>query len=195
MDIPERAEAYQSAHRGIALTALTDIPQQPLGLGLGLAVATWAKAWAMMLFPFKGLDGLSIVGTKTLVRVAPVGLCPYWSSLPKVWSPLQGYAPWALMGVAPLGLARLLLAFGASGSRIPRVWSPLQGYAPWALMGVAPLGLARLLLAFGVSGWEGSGLVGEKFVLSALRSLYIRLGARPVYVWGACPIVLTRSLH
>ncbi len=158
MDIPERAESYLSARRGIALTALTDIPQQPLGLGLGIAAAAWCKAWVMMLFPFRDLGSLGIVGTKILARVAPVVLCPYWSSLPRVWSPLQGYAPWALIEVAPLGLARLLLVFGASG-------------------------------------WEGSSLVGEKFVLSALRGLYISLGARPVYVWGACPIVLTRSLH
>ena len=104
MDIPERNEAYQSARRGIALTVLTDIPQQPLGLGLGLAAATWAKAWAMMLFSFRDLGSLSIVGTKTLARVAPVGLCPYWSSLPRVWSPLQGYAPWALVGSPRWGL-------------------------------------------------------------------------------------------
>ena len=136
---------------------LTDIPQQPLGLSLGLAAAAWAKAWAIMLFPFRGLGSLSIVRTKTLARVAPVGLCPYWSSLPRVWSPLQGCTPWALIEVAPLELARLLLAFGASG-------------------------------------WEGSGLVGEKFVLSALRSLYIRLGARLVYV-GSLGYCLVRGLY
>ena len=71
-------------------------------------------------------------------RVAPVGLYTYLSSLPRVWSPLQGYAPWALEGVAPLGLYTYL-------SSLPRVWSPLQGYTPWALEGIAPLGLLPLV--------------------------------------------------
>ena len=31
-----------------------------------------------------------------VLGIAPVGLCPFVSTLPRVWSPLQGYAPWAL---------------------------------------------------------------------------------------------------
>ena len=103
-----------------------------------------------------------------VLRVAPVGLYTYLSSLPRVWSPLQGYAPWALEGVAPLGLllpASLkyrreeakpcLRSLGKADGALflflihtfscPRVGSPLQGYAPWALEGVAPLGLLLLV--------------------------------------------------
>ena len=68
-----------------------------------------------------------------LKRSAPLGLPPP-SKAPRVWSPLQGYAPWALKRVAPLGLT-------PPPSKAPRVWSPLQGCAPWALKRVAPLGL------------------------------------------------------
>ena len=31
-----------------------------------------------------------------VLGIAPVGLYPFICSLPRVWSPLQGYAPWAL---------------------------------------------------------------------------------------------------
>ena len=69
-----------------------------------------------------------------LKRVAPLGLAPP-SKAPRVWSPFQGYAPWALKRIAPLGLA-------PPPSKAPRVWSPFQGCAPWALERIAPLGLA-----------------------------------------------------
>ncbi len=68
-----------------------------------------------------------------LKRVAPLGLTPPPSKVPRVWSPLQGCAPWALKRIAPLGLT--------PPSKAPRVWSPLQGCAPWALKRIAPLGL------------------------------------------------------
>ena len=66
------------------------------------------------------------------VRVAPVGLYTYLSSLPRVWSPLQGYAPWALEGVAPLGL--LLLVYPTQGLVV------LSGLRSLGFGWVAPMG-------------------------------------------------------
>ena len=44
-----------------------------------------------------------LCSTATARRVAPVGLYSSCSSLPRVWSPLQGYTPWALKRIAPIG--------------------------------------------------------------------------------------------
>ena len=41
-----------------------------------------------------------------VLRVAPVGLCIICYGLPRVWSPLQGYAPWALNGSPRWSLPR-----------------------------------------------------------------------------------------
>gem|GEM_PF-5897752 len=58
-----------------------------------------------------------LCSTATARRVAPVGLYSSCSSLPRVWSPLQGYAPWALKRIAPIGAQpcrpRLLEPLGA----------------------------------------------------------------------------------
>ena len=64
------------------------------------------------------------------VRVAPVGLYTYLSSLPRVWSPLQGYAPWALEGVAPLGLLLLVCSKYRRGrlSLVLGLWVKLKEY-------------------------------------------------------------------
>ena len=48
---------------------------------------------------------LSCYDSTNLLRVAPVGLYSYLSQLPRVWSPLQGYAPWALQGSPRWGLS------------------------------------------------------------------------------------------
>ena len=65
-----------------------------------------------------------------VLRVAPVGLYTYLSSLPRVWSPLQGYAPWALEGVAPLGFS-FSSAQSIGGGRLSLVlglWVKLKEY-------------------------------------------------------------------
>ena len=46
-----------------------------------------------------------LCSTATARRVAPVGLYSSCSSLPRVWSPLQGYTPWALKRISTLQAA------------------------------------------------------------------------------------------
>ena len=46
----------------------------------------------------QGLVALSGLRTLGFGGVAPLGLCSFYLGLPKVWSSLQGYAPWALKG-------------------------------------------------------------------------------------------------
>ena len=65
------------------------------------------------------------------VRIAPAGLHAICVAPPRVWSPLQGYAPWALKRVAPLGLAQPLSLSPRSGGEytpalLPSSWQPLS---------------------------------------------------------------------
>ena len=77
--------------------------------------------------------------TATARRVAPVGLYSSCSSLPRVWSPLQGYTPWALKRIAPIGAQpcrpRLLHPLGGA------YYSVLGGTAlPWGACTHVPVG-------------------------------------------------------
>ena len=51
-------------------------------------------------------------------------------SCPRVWSPLQGYAPWALEGVAPLGLLLFVCSKYRRGrlSLVLGLWVKLKEY-------------------------------------------------------------------
>ena len=59
-----------------------------------------------------------------MIRIAPVGLHAICVAPPRVWSPLQGYAPWALKRVAPLGLAQPLSLPSKSGTEYSSRPSP-----------------------------------------------------------------------
>ena len=47
----------------------------------------------------QGLVALSGLRTLGFGGVTPLGLCSFYFGLPRVWSSLQGYAPWALEGL------------------------------------------------------------------------------------------------
>ena len=82
----------------------------------------------------------SLCSTATARRVAPVGLYSSCSSLPRVWSPLQGYTPWALKRIAPIGAQPCrprLLAPPLGGA----YYSALGGTAlPWGACTHVPVG-------------------------------------------------------
>ena len=71
----------------------------------------------------------------TALRVAPVGLCPLCLGLPRVWSPLQGCAPRALMGSPPWGFSSLGAGAALSGDCLPPLYlidtedRPLWGFS------------------------------------------------------------------
>ena len=131
------------------------------------------------------------------------GVCGGWActvvGVPRVWSPFQGCAPWALGRVAPIGacvavgacvvvggcavvegcaaVGGCVAVGGGAAVGFPRVWSPFQGCAPWALGRVAPIGACAVVgggvVVGGVrwlglcGGWCSQGLVA----LSGLRTL------------------------
>ena len=107
--------------------------------------------------------------TATARRVAPVGLYSSCSSLPRVWSPLQGYAPWALKRIAPTGAQPCrprLLAPPWRGA----YYSALGGTAlPWGACTHVPVGTQI------AAPWEGIPLSRERNRSS--------LGAHTTYTW------------
>ena len=142
---PERPRCAESPTR--AAWALRFVGGVLRGNVSGVAVG---GAWYVV------VGGCVVIGVCAVVSVcAAVGVCVA-VGVPRVWSPLQGCAPWALEGVAPIGACvavgglqwlgfvrrlrvvwwlRVVRRFG-----FPRVWSPFQGCSPWALGRVAPIG-------------------------------------------------------
>ena len=82
----------------------------------------------------------------TTLRVAPAGLCPLCLGLPRVWSPLQGCAPWALGGSPPWGFSSLGVGAALGGDALPPLYlidtegrpfgasPPFVWVRPWARM-------------------------------------------------------------
>ena len=81
------------------------------------------RARALCRIPRNIRKGPPLCSTATARRVAPVGLYSSCSSLPRVWSPLQGYTPWALKRIAPIGVNLQAATLG----------TPLEAHtiAPW----------------------------------------------------------------
>ena len=119
-----------------------------------------------------------LCSTAAARRVAPVGLYSSCSSLPRVWSPLQGYTPWALKRIAPIGAQpcrpRLLAPLGGA------YYSALGGTAlPWGACTHVPVGtqIAAPLEGIPLSCERDSGALGAHTTYTWKRILQ-RLGRK-----------------
>ena len=200
---PERPRCAESPTR--AAWALRFVGGVLRGNVSGVAVG---GAWYVV------VGGCVVVGVCAVVSVcAAVGVCVA-VGVPRVWSPLQGCAPWALEGVAPIGACvavgglqwlgfvrrlrvvwwlRVVRRFG-----FPRVWSPFQGCSPWALGRVAPIGACVAVGACVVVG--ACAVIGDVRRLGVVWRLVFPGFGRPCRaahpgLWRGSPLQgLTRRL-
>ena len=103
--------------------------------------------------PKREVEGVRL-RDNTILRVAPAGLCPLCLGLPRVWSPLQGCAPWALMGSPPWGFFSLGAGVALSGDALPPLYLiDTEGRPCRALSFLLGLWMGRPLGASPPLGW------------------------------------------
>ena len=138
----------------------------------------------------QGLVALAGLRTLGFEGVASLGLCSFYFGCPRVWSPLQGHAPWALQGSPRWGSVLLTSAYPGFGrpcrATHPGLWRGRPARALFFLLrltqGLVALAGLRTLGLEGVAPWLVSG------------ALLWLASSRPLVACKGALLWLTRAL-